>query len=438
LNIYEVIKDKVNIPYTYNSIANEYNTQGNYELALQFHKKAFVTAQEVDNKLYMVQSLLGLAKTYIAKGSFGEALFFYKKAEPIGKEINALDELKDVYQGLSTTYAGLKSFPEAYQYQSLLLTTKDKLYDISTDKKLANLLFDFELQKKQGEITILQTDNKLRQAEIKQQRFAKNAVTIGLVLVFILAFFIYRNYRIKAKNNIILDNKNAEIEHLLLNIFPSEVAQELQKKGQATPRLYDHVSVLFSDFKGFTAIADKLTPGEVVAELNICFVAFDSIIEKYKLEKIKTIGDSYMCAGGIPAFDNDHVNNMMKASMEMLAFMEQYNNKRLEKGFEVWDIRIGIHVGPVVAGVVGRKKYAYDIWGSTVNIASRMESNGAPGLVNVSAATYELIKDDYECKHRGKVHAKNVGDIDMYFVIGEKVKEVKPENTYILPDMLYN
>jgi class 3 adenylate cyclase len=174
--------------------------------------------------------------------------------------------------------------------------------------------------------------------------------------------------------------------------------------------------VLFTDFKGFTSIADKMSPAEVVEELDTCFVAFDNIIEKYSLEKIKTIGDSYMCAGGIPTPTNDHPCKMISAGLDMLAFIAAYNNDRIERDLAVWDIRVGMHVGPVVAGVVGKKKYAYDIWGSTVNIASRMESNGAPGMVNISSAAYELIKNEYACNPRGKIYAKNVGEIDMYFV----------------------
>ena len=156
--------------------------------------------------------------------------------------------------------------------------------------------------------------------------------------------------------------------------------------------------------------------------------AFDDIIEKYGLEKIKTIGDAYMCAGGIPTKNEDHPLKIVKASFEIMEFVKARNNRRHALGLPPWDLRIGIHVGPLVAGVVGRKKYAYDIWGSTVNIASRMENNGEPGHVNVSSAIFELVKDRYQCTYRGKIYAKNIGEIDMYFIekeLSEK-QEIRP------------
>jgi class 3 adenylate cyclase len=162
-----------------------------------------------------------------------------------------------------------------------------------------------------------------------------------------------------------------------------------------------------------------MTPQEIVSELNSCFVAFDEIVDKYNLEKIKTIGDSYMCAGGIPTPNRTHPIDMVKAGIEMVEHMKWRNDQRIALGLQPWELRVGIHVGPVAAGVVGKKKYAYDIWGSTVNIASRMESNGAPGQVNISSGAYELIKDKFFCQHRGKIYAKNIGEIDMYFVEGE-------------------
>jgi adenylate cyclase len=179
--------------------------------------------------------------------------------------------------------------------------------------------------------------------------------------------------------------------------------------------------VLFTDFKGFSTIAGKLRPQELVSELNDYFMAFDEIVDQYGLEKIKTIGDAYMCAGGIPVPNDTHALNAVEAALAMQAYMKKKYKELEESGSQGWELRVGIHTGPIVAGVVGKRKYAYDIWGDTVNIASRMESNGEPGKVNVSSATYALIKDKFECHHRGKISAKNIGEVDMYFIEQEIV-----------------
>ncbi|MCK5102113.1 MAG: adenylate/guanylate cyclase domain-containing protein, partial [Cyclobacteriaceae bacterium] len=246
---------------------------------------------------------------------------------------------------------------------------------------------------------------------------------IGFILIMLVAFETFRNYFKKVKTNKLLDQQKIEIENLVLNILPSEVATELRTEGSATPRHYESVSVLFTDFKGFTKIAGGLAPKELVAELNDFFIAFDEISERNNLEKIKTIGDAYMCAGGIPTTNESHFYDTVNAGLEMQEYMQRTNEIRASKGQEIWGLRIGIHTGPVVAGVVGKKKFAYDIWGNSVNIASRMESSGEAGRLNISATTYDLVKDHYSCEFRGKIYAKNVGDIDMYFV--ESILNVK-------------
>lgn len=207
-------------------------------------------------------------------------------------------------------------------------------------------------------------------------------------------------------------------EKLLLNILPAETAEELKTKGKSSARHYRMVSVLFTDFRGFTGFAENMRPNELVAELDRCFLMFDDITEKYNIEKIKTIGDSYMCAGGIPIRNRSNPIDSVLAGLEILNFMLSLKKEKEELGESYWDIRIGIHTGDLIAGVVGKKKFAYDIWGDTVNTASRMESSGEINKVNISGATYELVKDYFVCTYRGKVLAKNKGEIDMYFVEG--------------------
>jgi adenylate cyclase len=235
-----------------------------------------------------------------------------------------------------------------------------------------------------------------------------------------MAIGLFNRYRYVRKTKQIIENEKERSEKLLLNILPLETAEELKEKGSATPKQYEMVSVLFTDFKGFTNIAEKLTPQELVAELNRCFFEFDKIIDKHNLEKIKTIGDAYMCAGGIPVANTSNPVEIVRAGLEIKQFMDDLKQKREAAGQDYWELRIGIHTGPVVAGVVGKNKFAYDIWGDAVNTASRMESSGIPGKVNISGTTYDLVRDHFECSHRGKIQAKNKGEIDMYIVEKEK------------------
>lgn len=205
-------------------------------------------------------------------------------------------------------------------------------------------------------------------------------------------------------------------DELLLNILPAETAEELKSTGSAKAKNYELVTVLFSDFKGFTGISEKMKPEELVAELNYCFSAFDAIIDKYGIEKIKTIGDAYMCVSGLPVQNERHAHDIVNAAIEIRQFMLEYKAEKEAKGEAPFEIRIGINTGSVVAGIVGIKKFAYDIWGNTVNIASRMESTSEPGRINISGATHDFIKNDFNCTWRGKIKAKGIGEIDMYFV----------------------
>jgi class 3 adenylate cyclase/ligand-binding sensor domain-containing protein len=219
-----------------------------------------------------------------------------------------------------------------------------------------------------------------------------------------------------------LEREKELTESLLLNILPKETADELQKRGKATARHYNQVSVLFTDFKGFTSFAESTRPEDLVQELDRCFIAFDDIIEKYYLEKIKTIGDAYMCAGGVPIRNSNNAVAIVLAGLAIRDFMQQLEEEKKQKGERFWEIRIGINTGPLTAGVVGKKKFAYDIWGDTVNTASRMESSSEPGKINISASTYELVKDYFDCTYRGKIDAKGKGAVDMYFVNGIRDK----------------
>ncbi|MCE9499863.1 MAG: adenylate/guanylate cyclase domain-containing protein, partial [Leptospira sp.] len=211
-------------------------------------------------------------------------------------------------------------------------------------------------------------------------------------------------------------------DNLLLNILPLSVAEELKSKDSVIPKHFDSVSVLFTDMAGFTKIAEKMTPVELIGELDEIFSHFDSVSKSCGLEKIKTIGDSYMAAGGLPEENRTNAIDSVLCGLKFQRFMEDHKTGRIKENKPYWELRLGIHTGPVVAGVVGKEKFAYDIWGDTVNTASRLESSGVTGRVNISGATFDLVKDFFDCEHRGKVSAKNKGEIDMYLV-----NRIKPE-----------
>ena len=218
-----------------------------------------------------------------------------------------------------------------------------------------------------------------------------------------------------------LEIEKNKTEQLLLNILPAETAKELLTTGRAAPRHYRMVTVMFADFKGFTQIAERLRPVELVAELDKAFNAFDDIAEKHNIEKIKTSGDAYMAAGGVPIRNKTNPVDCILAAMRMQAFMKDAQ-MRAPDDAPIWELRIGLHTGEIIAGVVGKKKFAYDIWGDTVNTASRMESASVPGCINISGTTYNMVSDYFDCEYRGKIPVKNKGDIDMYFVTGIKAE----------------
>ena len=246
------------------------------------------------------------------------------------------------------------------------------------------------------------------------------------VIGLIYGFMRYRIYHIHRRQKELeeqvrlrtleLEFEKQKSDDLLLNILPAETAEELKTNGAAKAKRYEQVTVMFSDFKGFSQIAEQLEPEELVAEIDHCFRAYDQIIEQYSLEKIKTIGDAYLCVGGLLGDPREAAVEVVRAAIDIHLFMEELARERSLEGLPFFRTRIGIHTGPVVAGIVGIKKFAYDIWGDTVNIASRMESNAEVGKDHISQNTFQLVQDQFQCHYRGKVKAKNKGQIDMYYV----------------------
>lgn len=275
----------------------------------------------------------------------------------------------------------------------------------------------------------IQTQKRLlAEAQLAQERgdYLRNILALVAAFVLVLAGLFYFRFRAKKRAANELSEKNTLIEaekkrsdNLLLNILPPAIAQELKTRNKVAARKYDQATVMFTDFIGFTRVAEQLSPEMLVEELDFCFSNFDRIISKYRIEKIKTVGDAYICASGLSDM-NASPSDMVKAALEIQDFLLHVKAERQSQGLPYFEARVGIHTGPVVAGVVGDKKFAYDIWGDTVNTAARMEEACDPGRVNVSEDTYWLTKYEFEWQHRGKIAAKNKGQMDMYYVTSVK------------------
>jgi len=248
---------------------------------------------------------------------------------------------------------------------------------------------------------------------------------IGHIVLLVMVINIFEKQKnhamttLEQKNKIIEEEKQRS-EELLLNILPAEVMLELKKTGRTTARNYDLATVMFVDFKDFTLISNNLTPEELVTAIDHYFETFDNIIADHDVEKIKTVGDAYLCAGGLPIPNTKNPVEMVDVAFKFVRAVEELKKERTAENKISFDIRVGIHSGPLIAGVVGIKKFAYDIWGDAVNTAARMQQNGFEGKINVSGTTYELIKHRFHCAPRGRIEAKNKGLVDMYFVEGRR------------------
>ncbi|MEL6865459.1 MAG: adenylate/guanylate cyclase domain-containing protein [Bacteroidota bacterium] len=287
-----------------------------------------------------------------------------------------------------------------------------------------------EEQDRLRQIERLEKEQAISDLELERQETFRSFVywlggLLALILILILSGLLYfrtASRKLAAQNkqiasqNVEIEKERNKAEELLLNILPDATATELKETGVATPREYEMVTVLFTDFSGFTQISSNMSPEELIKELNICFRAFDDIIVKYQLEKIKTIGDGYMCAGGIPTPNTSNPQDVVLAALAMHHFMEARYEEKKAQGLPYWRMRVGVHTGRVIAGVVGKNKFAYDIWGDTVNIASRMESNGVNGKICISDSTYQLVKEQFDCSYRGEFDLKHRGKAKMYFV----------------------
>ena len=459
LRLNEVLGDKQSIAGATGNLATVYLEQGDKSKALEHYHKALRLSIEGGFRLFVAINHANLADFHVTEKQYTLAEEHNTKLKFLADELSSSSLLANFYVMQCQIYQGLgkykESVAECEKGLELSIAERDielqieatrSLYEInkSLNRGSEALAYHEKLLALQDTLKKDEANTEIQRAEFNSQLLAdsiqqaeekrlvseahveevrrKNATRnylVGTSLgVLLLAGGLWGRLRFARRSKARLQVEKDRSENLLLNILPAEIAEELKQKGRADARDFNMVSILFTDFKEFTQVSEKLTAKELVEEINSCFEAFDAICGKYKIEKIKTIGDAYMAAGGLPVPADDSVKNTVLAAIEMSDFMLSRKTQREGEGKIPFEMRVGIHTGPVVAGIVGVKKFQYDIWGDTVNTASRIESNGEPGKVNISQFTYERIKDDsqFAFKARGKINVKGKGEVEMYFV----------------------
>jgi len=323
---------------------------------------------------------------------------------------------------LYKAYDQLGDAPKALAMLKRSVSIRDSLFGQEHAKELTRIDLTHTFEEEQLADSLVE-DERRRTAELEyraglaREREQRNVFLFSAVGVVVLALGLWSRLRFVRRSEATLKREQERSERLLLNILPHHVAEEL-KDGEAKARDVDGVSILFTDFQDFSDHSSKMSAQELVALLNAYYTAFDAIVTRYGLEKIKTIGDSYMAAGGLGAPSENSAMDTVNAALDLQAFVQGEILNRAHTGQPAWSMRVGVHTGPVVAGIVGKHKFQYDIWGDTVNVASRMESSGAVGLVNISADTYRRAKDlpGVRFKERGLINVKGRSAIGMYFV----------------------
>ena len=394
--------------YSLGNIGMVYANTGQSDLAEANILEAVRILEELEDYSPICIYLISISDIYLEKGDERTVLSYTTKSLQIAKKYGLKDQISNANLKLSEHYERTGDMPESFKYYKNHIAYRDSVNNIQSVQRMADVRTNFEVSQKQIEVDLL-----------SQQKRNQRIIVIGSIitsgLIFLLTIGLYRRYKFIKETNVIIEAEKNRSETLLLNILPEETALELKQHGTVQAKKFESVTVLFSDFKGFTALAERVTPEQLVKSIDFYFKEFDRIISKYGLEKIKTIGDAYMCAGGLPSVSKTHATSVIMAAREMIELVK--NLLKTQDDLTHFEIRIGVHTGPVVAGIVGSMKWQYDIWGDTVNIASRMESMSEVGMVNLSETTYLEVKDEFPCEFRGTFDVKNRGPLKMYFLL---------------------
>jgi class 3 adenylate cyclase len=403
------------LPESLNNIGRLQTRQGKYQDAYKNLTAAYNMAKKKEGKLAMVGAKNALGNLYLEKSEPQNAINAFTESKNLAAVIGANEDLRDAYIGLTNAFKMAKDFSSAVQYQDSLISINKIIYDLEKNQKLDNLQLAWSIEKQEIDIERLTTDNKIQAQQIERAKLIRNFFIVAAALLLLLAGGAVDRYRYMSRTNKIITEEKDKSNKLLLNILPEETANELKEFGVVKARKYTQASVLFTDFVDFTGTASNMPPEDLVESINYYFSEFDNIVEKHNLEKIKTIGDAYMCAGGLPNENDTNIKDAVSAALEIIDFVNK-TAQNPPKGITAFKIRIGIHSGPLIAGVVGNTKMQYDIWGDTVNIASRFETSSSPNKINVSEAIYSQLKDEMSFEFRGDQPVKNRGKMKMYFV----------------------
>ncbi len=416
-DIFRALDDQIGMAYNLGNIGLAYAQKGDNRTAEKNISEAINRLSELGDYYPICVYLTYMSDIYAERHDFKSAFNYAERSLALARRYELKDQISDANLKLSELYEQIGNTEESLKYYKAHVSYKDSVRNIASVQQMANLRTDFEIAQKQTEVDLLNQEK-------KTQQVISIAIAVALGLIVLLAFGLYRRNLFIRRTKKIIEGEKERSEQLLLNILPEETALELMENGKVKAKKFDSVTVLFTDFKGFTIYAENLSPEKLVESVDFYFSEFDRIMEKYSLEKIKTVGDAYMCAGGLPFPSEDHAFKMVQAAFEIAEFVEQAK-KRDSENSTSFEVRIGINTGPIVAGVVGTKKFAYDIWGDNVNVASRMETMSEPGRINISANTYDLVRNDFKCEPRGEIYVKNRGMMQMYYVNG--VKSLKSE-----------
>ena len=402
-------------------VGKAYEDMGNLKIAEKKYLAAITLAKTNDAKIEASKAYIRLGDMYRTIDEPSKALEQYENALELTKTTKVFRDKKDIYEGLAKVYAQLGDYQNAFNYQNQFSAISDTIRNDDYEHTIGNLRFQFDIENKEKEIELLNVENKVKEVGLERAAISKKYFLAVSTLLFAIAMgILFQYFYIKKSNkNLALERNRAE--QILLNILPKETAEELKKNGKVRAKEFKQITVLFTDFKGFSVVAEKIPAEALVRSVDFYFRKFDEIIQKNGLEKIKTIGDAYMCAGGLPTENETNAVDAFNAAQEILSFVED-TLAHPPEGIHPFEIRIGLNTGGVVAGVVGTKKFQYDIWGSTVNVAARMESSSIPGKINVSENTYNLLKDKIDFTYRGIITVKNSQKLKMYFV-GKEVTE---------------